>query len=481
MRRSLVLFAAVLLTADSPLARTWHILPDGSGDAPTIQAGIDSAAAGDTVSLSCGVYVERNIHMKSGVCLRSATGDPTCATIDARGVGRVLIGEVVDNQATIEGLTLTGGHAEGSHPDHHGGGVFLQGSSPLIRNCVLTENRADWLGGGIVCYLSASPRVEACVFRSNRAYRGAGAGIYNSSPQFVDCVFEENQADNWGGGALAGEDSFGSFRRCVFLNNSAQGNGGGVRAFDNSTGFIECTFRGNSTQGQGGGILFLQCNGPRSRLIDCIVTENRAAKSGGVRVDRSTTLVQNCEISRNEAQQIGGGIHFYEDADTQMEGCLVFGNRAPVGGGVVAELISDPVIRNCTIYGNAGTVEGGGLYSYRGSDPQIENTILALSAEGEAVSCVNQSTATLQCANVYGNAGGDWVGCIADQHGQNGNFSADPLFCDPENGDFTLCADSPCAAAAGCGLVGAFGIGCDACGEISVEHTTWGGIKSLFR
>ena len=48
------------------------------------------------------------------------------------------------------------------------------------------------------------------------------------------------------------------------------------------------------------------------------------------------------------------------------------------------------------------------------------------------------------CCDVHGNAGGDWVGCIADQDGINGNFSADPLCCNDEGGDFTLRSDSPC-------------------------------------
>src|SRR5262249_7097110 len=35
-------------------ARTWHIQPNGLGDAPTIQAGLDSAQAGDDVLLASG-------------------------------------------------------------------------------------------------------------------------------------------------------------------------------------------------------------------------------------------------------------------------------------------------------------------------------------------------------------------------------------------------------------------------------------------
>ena len=84
---------------------------------------------------------------------------------------------------------------------------------------------------------------------------------------------------------------------------------------------------------------------------------------------------------------------------------------------------------------------------------------------------------------LHGNAGGDWIGGIAGQLGVSGNFSADPLFCDPDNGDFTLSSQSPCLPGnhpdgADCGLIGALGQGCD---PVSVEPETWAGIKSRYR
>ena len=110
----------------------------------------------------------------------------------------------------------------------------------------------------------------------------------------------------------------------------------------------------------------------------------------------------------------------------------------------------------------------------------LEDTIISHSATGTAVTCDGTSTATLSCCDVYGNAGGDWVGCIADQAVINGNFSADPLYCDPDAGDFTLQLDSPCAppGVTGCELVGALPVGC---GTTSIDEDTWTRIKGRYR
>ena len=66
----------------------------------------------------------------------------------------------------------------------------------------------------------------------------------------------------------------------------------------------------------------------------------------------------------------------------------------------------------------------------------------------------------LTCCDIYDNEGGDWIGVIASQATSNGNFSADPLFCDTLIGDYGLYVDSPCLSSGECGLIGAIGFGC---------------------
>ena len=177
---ALSIVAPVYLTAASPAqARTWYILPDGTGDAPTIHAALDSATAGDVIELACGTYYSYAIEMRSGITLRSETGEPDCATIDGQYpdyYGAIFQCWSVDNSARIEGLTITGGKSVDHYFGHSGGGLVLSGSDLGIINCRITGNLA-YSGGGVVVF-------------------------GDSHPTFVDCEISQNEATNFGGGVL---------------------------------------------------------------------------------------------------------------------------------------------------------------------------------------------------------------------------------------------------------------------------------------
>jgi hypothetical protein len=102
----------------------------------------------------------------------------------------------------------------------------------------------------------------------------------------------------------------------------------------------------------------------------------------------------------------------------------------------------------------------------------MQNTIVAFSLAGEAIYC-SSAAVTLTCCDVYGNDDGDWVGCIEGQELANGNISADPIFCNAADGDFTLHSDSPCTEEnhPDCGPIGAWPAGCGPSSDIGIDPT----------
>ena len=96
---------------------------------------------------------------------------------------------------------------------------------------------------------------------------------------------------------------------------------------------------------------------------------------------------------------------------------------------------------------------------------------------------VSSAAPAISCSDVFGNTDGDWVGCLSGQGTLNGNFSADPLFCNRSEYDLTLAAYSPCLpgnhpAGWDCGLIGALGQGC---GPVALTAQTWARVKARYR
>ncbi|MFC1573117.1 right-handed parallel beta-helix repeat-containing protein [Candidatus Eisenbacteria bacterium] len=430
-----------VLTPSSVAARSWYILPDGTGDAPTIQAGIDSTAVGDTVLVGCGTYNEHDIVMRPGITLRSETGEADCVTIDAQELGRVFYCEDFDSTTSLEGLTITGGRATspGMESPYRGGGMYCKRSSLRLDRCSLLDNDAS-VGGGT----------------------GAGGGICcdSSSMTLSECDFSDNYTDG-PGGAIYGEESSLVVTGCNVFGN--WGYGAGIACLGSSLEVTGSDLTGNHAGPPGGGAIYSYASA--FTVIACSIVNNHALggndMGGGIYSDYSEATIMDSEFLGNIAYR-GGGVQLEHSYGITITNCLFVDNLATVGpGGAIFCYDSDPIIAGCTLAGNGAAGGGGGIYCMHYSFPQLENTIIAFSTTGEAVYCEDPepSHPTLTCCNVYGSAGGDWVGCIADQGGLNGNFSADPRFCDMEAGDFRLASCSPCIHGE-CGQIGAFGQGC---------------------
>ncbi len=187
--------------------KVWLVLADGSGDAPTIQAAIDSAAAIDTVLIADGTFTgpgNQDITFRGKpITVRSLNGPETCVidcAIDRTSPHRgfsFYSGE--DEQSVLKGVTITGGDVWA--PLGHGGGIWCLNSSPKIIDCRIVGNSAATGGGGIYSD-NASPRLVRCLITGNRS-AGDGGGIFcagAATPDIVGCTISGNWADGEGGG-----------------------------------------------------------------------------------------------------------------------------------------------------------------------------------------------------------------------------------------------------------------------------------------
>lgn len=209
-------------------------------------------------------------------------------------------------------------------------------------------------------------------------------------------------------------------------------------------------------QDAGGGVM-VWFSDPLIR--DCVFLNNRAEQgAGGWWYGCPDAVLIDCQFRHNTAALVGGGIYGWE-TPFRLNGCTFDANAAESWGGGVCALYGEPTVTNCTFHHNSA-LEGGAIGAF--DQLTLANCILTSTLEGTVVECEGGIIVT--CCDVFGNEAGDYNGCLAGQNGQNGNFSLDPLFCDPVLGDFRLEAGSPCAPEHNpqCGLVGAWPVGCTA-------------------
>ncbi|MFB3908570.1 MAG: right-handed parallel beta-helix repeat-containing protein [Candidatus Eisenbacteria bacterium] len=451
---------------------------------PTISQAIDFAAEGDTVLVAPGTYYE-NLQFRGVDIVLLSSGGMEVTTIDGGTNGPTIVIDQGEGRGlVVEGFTITGGQYVLQIDQR---GIVIRDSSPTIRHNWIRDNCTgditQALGAGIYAGGASSPCIENNLIESNIAYQTllipAGGGIYLESylplpfpARIVGNVIRDNRVTGSfevSGGGVYVEVAVPT--DCVFEGNEVTGN----RAAAESAG-----------SASGGGI-YANCD-----LRNCVVSGNVAtggkAYGGGV-LSLSPGMCEGLVVEANEVHAnnlsyptaTGGGIK----SNSQVIGCVIAGNRAAVqdlpgglrswsmskGGGV---LFTGTRLEGCTI---AGNVSGGGTDQNWGAGLCIEAAGAMVSrcilsgnrfeTPGQG-SGVAGSPASFACNDVWDNDGDDFYG-FPDPCGQDGNFSADPIFCPVEPPDYTLRDDSPCAPGNhpggwDCETIGARGVACVAAG-----------------
>ncbi len=379
-----------------------------------------------------------------------------------------------------------------------GGGMFNFNSIPTLINCTLSNNWADYKGGGAYNILCIST-MTGCIFNGNSAYDDGGGGLYNvqSNLTLANCTFTDNSAkEGMGpgevsiGGAIFNDNSSLNMTNCAFNENSSD-RGGGMYNGQSTLTLINCTFTNNSVMEgmdprslNSGGAIFN--DNSSSNMTNCAFNENSAeyGNGGAIFNDNSSLSLTNCAFNGNLTDYGNGGGIYNRNSNATMTGCTFNGNSAESGAGIsniynsnltminsmfsgnssslgsgIYNYGSNTILNNCMFTGNYAYNSGGGIYNNNGIT-MLANCILwenvaeyvmdePAQIYGQPVivdySCIQGWTGTL---GGTGNIGDDPCFVLP------GHFSPDPncalipfypyCFYDWTGGDYHLSPDSPC-------------------------------------
>lgn len=443
MRSEVPALALGLLGFVGVACATTHRVPS---EYATINQALDVSAFGDTVLVAPGTYTDWEnrpgpgsgysaaAFLVDGVVLRSEAGpDVTILDVQGQGMGSastIQARDLPSDATAIEGFTIRGVH----YPDS--GILAVYCGKVTVRDCRLLDVGIQDPGTGSHALRSRYTDIEV-----------------------VDCSFENCWAS--GGGAI-GQLSGGVMMSgceiisCGWTAVYLTGESNPFHAAEIS----DCVFRGNITGGGGAALLISDLRNGVS-ITDCWFEDNVSTgptgSGGAVRIQQSSrpATVTGCVFINNHLQGFGHG------------------------GTLTVSLSSGFVtVSSNTFYGSTqDNAFGGSTVDLLGqSDVSFSNNVLSASTSGLAVVYAPEADVTSSC-NVF------WDNEAAPAHGfelDPTDRIVDPNFCDPESGDLTVSALSPClpANSLGCGLIGALGQGC---GMVSIAPRSWGTIKSMYR
>ncbi|MCP4345241.1 MAG: DUF1565 domain-containing protein [Desulfobacterales bacterium] len=394
MKRLTIFFTILFITAYCPVfAGTVYVDDDSSCTScdgsswstayQTVEDALDAASAGDDIWVAQGTYTVYN--STDGVYSTVQMKENVNLYGGFSGAGATW------NDRDWETYTTT---LDGNSQVKH---VVTGADNAIIDGFTVTGGKAQ-LSSKRGKNRRAGTTVDA-ILESGGDTSGGGMLIFQNAPTVSNCIFDNNQALK--GGAVyimcstdgdlnpdpANETP--TFTNCTFSNNYATMRGGAV-SIDVATHptFIQCTFKNNVCDAKGGGMY--NDWGCSPTLINCLIVKNEAARAAGMGNDgASSPKLVNCTIAYNYAYDIGAGIYT----------------------GSVMNSTNDPTLVNCIAWGNMAKYGGPtDLSSWH------ENHFyISYSDIGEG----------------YESFG-------------TGIISQDPLFTDPDNGDFTLQTGSPC-------------------------------------
>lgn len=359
----------------------------------------------------------------------------------------------------IDGLTITGGFADGPFPQVFGGGLYCIASdpgdvcSPMLNNLNFEGNFADQ-GGAIDIYSgqgTTSPIITGSTFRGNYAateggaIRTVAASGGTASMQVSGSHFTLNGSDL--GGAIS---------------SLSTGTNGGPSTADFQV--TNTTFSDNGAPVAGGGLLINAAGGGSTQptITGCSFSGNSANRGGAIHVRSQSTdsgglasvanpSVVDATLSANSASDRGGAV-FIEarsgaEAAPTISTATFSGNTANYGGAIEnfatgtdgsgSPSRAAPSIENSAFLGNATRAsgfDGGALVNRAFDDGEAALSVVsslfsgnsastnggALKNRNDGTGSSNTATSTLINVTFAGNMAGGVGGAVFNDGASSG-------------------------------------------------------------
>ncbi|MCZ4410104.1 T9SS type A sorting domain-containing protein [Cryomorphaceae bacterium 1068] len=399
-----LLFSTMLLNGQNVIYVSQTAAGTNTGDSWTnaytdLQSALGVAANGDQIWVAQGIYVpgtlpEETFTLTDGVELyggflgteslldqRNPEENPTILSGDVNqddvygavvwysgwnvttpNSHHIMSGVGLSRSTVIDGFTFEAGYVAigggSSYLSNSGGGLFLQNSSPTVRNCVFRRNLASSGRGGAIYTSGGHPLISDCTFDENYAYlgRGAGIAIHDAgnltviSSSFTDNFMKGADIGQALGGAIYSDIQAGTVRvmDCSFTNNTA------------TTVYVT-----GQNPNYGGAIYSA---GDSLQVYNSIFTGNESHIGGAIAVFSNLLLV-NTVMNDNVAFALdgtffsfgdrGGAIYFGGSAadGSIIANSTIINNSAGEGAGINNAIDIPFLLHNSIVYGNVATGE----------------------------------------------------------------------------------------------------------------------------
>jgi hypothetical protein len=181
-----------------------------------------------------------------------------------------------------------------------------------------------------------------------------------------------------------------------------------------------------------GSVVTFESGEDSTAVLFGLIIQNGFGWGGGIYCSQSNPSLENIIIRNNTGgfNTSGSGIYCIYSSPSLKNVIINNNSTVNIGGGISLCLNSNPRLENTTICNNSAGAYGGGICCISDSNPSLINCIHWNNIPQEIYCGLGTITA------IYSDIQGGWEG--------EGNINVDPLFVDPENGDYHLTECSPC-------------------------------------